>query len=275
MAFQGSLSELPLPDIIQLVSVSGKTGAFHLKRGGEEGQIFLSDGQIVHAEVGHMEGEEAVYELATWNQGDFSFDPGPPTPEKSITKSNTNLLMEAARRMDEWKILAKRIRSTRQVPIPVIDDHNTSVSFTAEEWRVVSMVDGRRSIDELAVALEKSPFDTAKVLFGLVTSKVLDLRDDFVRPHRPRLYSLSVEELAMLCDQIHELAKRRADEHADDPRFEKDAELCRAELSSGRVLDGLEDLIRRHEQTLVAVAGEDARKAFTEDVTVVLSGAQG
>jgi tRNA(adenine34) deaminase len=36
MAFQGSLKELPLPDIIQLVSVSGKTGVFSLKRDGEE-----------------------------------------------------------------------------------------------------------------------------------------------------------------------------------------------------------------------------------------------
>src|SRR5207249_3035260 len=30
MAFQGSLAELHLPDIIQLISVSGKTGVFHL-----------------------------------------------------------------------------------------------------------------------------------------------------------------------------------------------------------------------------------------------------
>ncbi len=52
MAFQGSLAELHLPDIIQLVSVSGKTGVFHLTEGEQRGEIYLKDGQIVHAELG-------------------------------------------------------------------------------------------------------------------------------------------------------------------------------------------------------------------------------
>ena len=70
MAFQGSLRELPLPDIIQLVAVSGKTGVFVLKNGTDSGRIFLRKGQIVHAAVSGLEGEQAVYELARWLQGD-------------------------------------------------------------------------------------------------------------------------------------------------------------------------------------------------------------
>ena len=60
MAFQGSLKELPLPDIIQLVSVSGKTGKFTLTRDGDRGFIFLKNGQMVHAVVGDLIGEEAI-----------------------------------------------------------------------------------------------------------------------------------------------------------------------------------------------------------------------
>src|ERR1044071_80000 len=46
MAFQGSLKELPLPDIIQLVSVSGKTGVFELRRNGDStGEIYLRGGR--------------------------------------------------------------------------------------------------------------------------------------------------------------------------------------------------------------------------------------
>ena len=44
MALQGSLAELSLPDVIQLVSVSGKTGAFHIVRDGDSGRIYLRDG---------------------------------------------------------------------------------------------------------------------------------------------------------------------------------------------------------------------------------------
>ena len=49
MSFQGSIQELPVPDIIQLVSVSGKTGMFTLVRGSERGFIHLKNGQMVHA----------------------------------------------------------------------------------------------------------------------------------------------------------------------------------------------------------------------------------
>src|SRR5438128_12617716 len=93
MAFQGSLKELPLPDIIQLVSVSGKTGKFTLTRDADRGFIFLKNGQMVHAVIGDLIGEEAIYSLAIWNHGEFQFNPGEDSDRQTITKSNTNLLM--------------------------------------------------------------------------------------------------------------------------------------------------------------------------------------
>src|SRR5262245_9013873 len=102
MAFQGSLKELPLPDIIQLVSVSGKAALSTRRRNGDyaSGEIYLRGGHIVHAHVGDLLGEEAMYELAIWPEGDFVFTPGQETNVTTIQKSNTNLLMEAARRID-------------------------------------------------------------------------------------------------------------------------------------------------------------------------------
>ena len=51
MSLQGSLSELSLPDVVQLVSVSGKTGAFEIQGEHETGRIYLRDGQIVDAHL--------------------------------------------------------------------------------------------------------------------------------------------------------------------------------------------------------------------------------
>src|SRR5207245_4384476 len=112
MAFQGSLAELHLTDIIQLISGSGKIGVFHLTNGALAGEIYLNDGKIVHAQLDEASGEEAVYALAMWSQGDFRFDPGVAIDVRTITKSNTNLLMEAARRLDEWRVLSKKIPFT-------------------------------------------------------------------------------------------------------------------------------------------------------------------
>ena len=76
MSFQGSLNELPLADIVQLVAVSGKTGMFSMTRASEKGYVYLQNGQITHAKVGDVEGDDAIYALALWNQGTFQFSPG-------------------------------------------------------------------------------------------------------------------------------------------------------------------------------------------------------
>src|SRR6185295_13647503 len=198
MAFQGSLKELPLPDIIQLVSVSGKTGVFSLRRNGDDdtGEIYLRGGQIVHAHVGDLQGEEAMYELAIWPEGEFVFTPGKETDLTTIQKSNTNLLMEAARRIDEWQILSKRIPSTRLVPVFTQQATTTSVSLTPQEWALISKIDERRTIEDVAIGLGISPFDVCKLLYGLITSGLVSLNEDLSRLRTDRLLHMDVAALA-------------------------------------------------------------------------------
>src|SRR3954464_11900875 len=147
MAFQGSLKELPLPDIIQLVSVSGKTGKFTLSRDADRGFIYLKNGQMVHASVADMVGEEAIYALAIWNQGEFQFSPAEEPDRQTITKSNTNLLMEAARRLDEWRVLSKKIPSVEVVPeLLVRESRHEQITLNPQEWMLISKIAGPPSI---------------------------------------------------------------------------------------------------------------------------------
>lgn len=177
MAFQGSLKELPLPDIIQLVSVSGKTGKFTLTRESDRGFIFLKNGQMVHASVGDLVGEEAVYALAIWNSGEFQFNPGDEPERQTITKSNTNMLMEAARRLDEWRVLSKKIPSVDHVPeLLARENRHEQVTLNPHEWLVITKVNGDRSITEIGRALNMSSFDVAKILYGMVTGELVQLK---------------------------------------------------------------------------------------------------
>ncbi|MGZ8798191.1 MAG: DUF4388 domain-containing protein, partial [Thermoanaerobaculia bacterium] len=174
MAFQGSLKELPLPDIIQLVSVSGKTGKFTLTRESDRGFIFLKNGQMVHASVGDLVGEEALYALAIWNSGEFQFNPGDEPERQTITKSNTNMLMEAARRLDEWRVLSKKIPSVDHVPeLLARENRHEQVTLNPHEWLVITKVNGDRSITEIGRALNMSSFDVSKILYGMVTGELV------------------------------------------------------------------------------------------------------
>ena len=177
MAFQGSLAELHLPDIIQLISVSGKTGVFHLTDGALKGRIFLNDGKIVHAELDDVSGEEAVYALAIWSQGDFRFEPGIATDQRTINKSNTNLLMEAARRLDEWRVLSKKVPSVDMVPEFVVQDSREGqINLNTSEWLILSKIDGQRSVKSIAQTAGISVFDVAKILYGLVATSLIRLK---------------------------------------------------------------------------------------------------
>jgi len=177
MAFQGSLKELPLPDIIQLVSVSGKTGKFTLTRESDRGYIFLKNGQMIHATVGELIGEEAIYALAIWNSGEFQFNPGEEAERQTIAKSNTNLLMEAARRLDEWRVLSKKIQSVEMVPeLLARENRHEQVTLNPHEWMLITKIDGHRSIADIGHGLNMSPFDVAKILYGMITGELVHLK---------------------------------------------------------------------------------------------------
>ncbi len=270
MAFQGSLKELPLPDIIQLVSVSGKTGKFSLTNGSSSGEIHLLAGKMVHAVTGKLSGEEAVYEMAVWSDGEFVFLPGETAPTTSISKSNTNLLMEAARRIDEWKILSKRIPSTRLVPVFTNRATTSSVSLTPQEWRIISKIDERRSVEEIAVAIDNSPFETCKLLYGLLTSELIRLEENFHGIPTDRLSRMGLPALQRLADLLPQLAERELKGSGELAEVAKVRELAWAEIEAGRPVDAVLDLIRALEKLVSSKHGPHRAKEFLQQVAGVL-----
>jgi hypothetical protein len=260
MAFQGSLEELPLPDVIQLVAASGKTGRFLMDGRLGAGQIVLREGQIIHAECGALRGEEAFYELATWQEGSFRFEQVAEAGEGSIEKSNTNLLMAAAQRIDEWKVLVSRVPSTRMVPVFREDGGKTPISLTPREWQVIRKIDEARSIDEISSELRLSPFEVSKTIYGLITSGLVELKDDLARLPFDRLQRLAPEGLKTLSDAILEVAgdMMGRDETTDAG--------TREAAAGGDGITAVLDLIRSRERAIASTLGAHQAQAFLASV---------
>jgi Domain of unknown function (DUF4388) len=178
MSLQGSLKHLHLADVIQLISVSGKTGLFHLKRGESVGLLYLKDGNIVHAEVGDIKGEDAVYELAIWDDGEFYFEPDVEPSVRSINKSNTNLLMEAARRMDEWRVLSRKIPSLELIPEFILEQSQDrgQIQLSTSEWVILTRINGKNDIRAISRLCNIPVFEVCKILYGLVTHSLINLK---------------------------------------------------------------------------------------------------
>lgn len=276
MAFQGSLTELPLPDIIQLVSVSGKTGKFTLTRGREEGVIFLRNGQIVHASVGSLAGEEAIYALAIWSEGEFNFQPSDEEPQQTITRSNTNLLMEAARRADEWKVLSRKIPSIDLVPelMPRANRHE-QVTINPQEWMLVTKIDGHRSISDLARMVDLSAFEVAKILYGMLTAELVALKKKS-EPSRPvavpppaHVDDAEVETLVDLATRIRKVAEEHIGA-AGMKSIEKHCSVAVVAIQSGSGPIAVRELIRELEKTTALLKGAAVAEQFRGDVAALL-----
>jgi hypothetical protein len=295
MSFQGSLNELPLADIVQLVAVSGKTGMFSLTHAAEKGYVYIQNGQITHAKVGEIEGEDAIYGLALWSQGTFQFSPGVESEFRTISRSNTNLLLEAARRSDEWKILSKKIPGTDSVPVLVAGEGaNGQVTLTPMEWKVVTKTDGLRSIDEIARALKTSAFDIAKTLYGLVTAELVEIGKaraaarpagpspaptpppasiPNVSTHSAAFSALSMGDekrsLQILCTKVKQEAEAAAGAPGD-VTIDRPYRAALLELDRGRGLDVVRDLIRTLEETVEKLRGGAAAHGFHEKMNPLL-----
>ncbi len=112
----GRLTQIPLPDLLQLFHMNRRTGVISLRRrtadGREErGRIHLRDGEVIQAVSGLVSAEKALFRLLTWADGSFSFRPEAVRLTARVSTPTRALLMEAMRQMDEWRELGPGLPS--------------------------------------------------------------------------------------------------------------------------------------------------------------------
>ena len=122
--------------------------------------------------------QSVVFELMSWSEGFFSFEERPRSevPETRIAVSTESLLMEGARRIDEWSRIADTVPNIAVVPelAPVSDDREgPTLDLLPHEWQVLSMIDGARDLREIALVLGRDEFEVAKIAYGLAKTGVI------------------------------------------------------------------------------------------------------
>jgi len=101
--FSGTITNTSLPDIIQLICIGRRSCRMLVRSRGRKGLVYFRDGEIVHAETNGTKGEEAFYNIVSWELGVFECDEESPVAE-TIQESWDFLLMESMRRLDGWQI---------------------------------------------------------------------------------------------------------------------------------------------------------------------------
>jgi response regulator RpfG family c-di-GMP phosphodiesterase len=97
----GNLREMPLPELVQVLTRSRKGGKLKIRAGNDIGEIHFWEGDVVNALWGKLRGEEAFYAMLRLLDGDFGLDPGFKPSGRVIMDDADSLLLEGMRRMDE------------------------------------------------------------------------------------------------------------------------------------------------------------------------------
>jgi len=97
----GSLTEMALPDVVQILFHGRKSGKLSVSAEGKRGEIQFCDGMIYDASFGEHRHEEAFYAMLKLRDGDFELDPNFRPTEQVIQVSPESLLLEGMRRFDE------------------------------------------------------------------------------------------------------------------------------------------------------------------------------
>lgn len=270
------MSELPLPDVIQLVSVSGKTGAFEIQSNEAEGRIFLRDGQIVDALVGRLRGDSAVYEMAIWSQGTFSFNPGEESDQVTIHMSNASLMMEAARRLDEWRVLSRKIPSLDLVPYFTSREQGADqVTLSPQEWILVTRIDGEHTIEEIASELKWAPFDVSKLLFGMITTRLVALGNPGETSDGAQRWQAGPSPVTLLglAEKIRSVALDVVGS-GGERTIEKQYTSARTLIERGEGFNALREMVEQHTKAISLLKGSDTAAMFDEQVRPLLGEVQ-
>ncbi|MGH7529978.1 MAG: DUF4388 domain-containing protein [Gemmatimonadales bacterium] len=123
-----------------------------------------------------MQIEESVYYLFTWTQGTFNFeaDVRPEQQDFLVSINPESLLLEGARRVDEWSLIEKKIPSFDLIFI--VDRDRIAISdatLTEAQERLLPLLDGSRDVNQAIEDSGLGEFEVGKALYGLVTAGFL------------------------------------------------------------------------------------------------------
>ncbi len=173
----GAIDEIPLPDLLQLLGTSKKSGILVVQSDEDIGKIVMRKGSIVFASINDLEEVpplKSVYRILTWTTGTFSLEPYDERPiDGEIDCSVTEILMEGLRQIDELNNLRHKLPDLDARVLLVHPLQSPLRNLSPVELDVLQLA---INFGHVATILNKSPatdLETAEVLLKLMSQSYL------------------------------------------------------------------------------------------------------
>jgi CheY-like chemotaxis protein len=126
--------------------------------------------------------EALMYEALRWGEGEFAFFVTEKLPaearEADLHVPIDGIMLEGFRRVDEWGMVEKEIKNFDMVLSPARDSTGVikRVELEPDEKRILSLVDGKRTIKDVIRNSRRSSFDVCKILYRLLSARIIRKR---------------------------------------------------------------------------------------------------
>ncbi len=202
-ALMGTLSEITLMDLLQILRMNRRSGFLDLEQEGRVGTVYIRDGEVVNAKLGKFKGEKAFFRLLDWSRGKFDFRPQSVETEILITRPGENLILEGLRQLDEVNKLKESL-SGKGVRLELVKQFQGPPDKLKPVTReTLSLLNYFSSLEDL---LDQSTFgdlEICQTLKNLVDKKIVAASSK-TEPGRAEDYAplLSLEDALKLSYQL-------------------------------------------------------------------------
>jgi eukaryotic-like serine/threonine-protein kinase len=164
----GRLSDMPPADVLKAFEASGATTRVQFETELGRGEVDVVDGKIVDAMLGDLFGRQALLALFGVSEGNFSTTAASGEPRPAICENVDQLLADRAQRIAEWRRLSEqmpplssalKLSPTGEAALPKRD-------LSAQERKLVPLLDGRRSIADMVDQSSLDAVDAFGILLG-------------------------------------------------------------------------------------------------------------
>lgn len=174
MQLEGSLSQYPLRELIEMIIYSSVKGMLEVRHEQFSAQLYFRDGQPCHAIAGEIEGIPAVGRMFELPDGTFRFFAGSTPAQETIWHDPVDLMQQAEDLARRWRPIRAHIPALTWVPA-LTNNATARVQLDASVWPILAAVDGQRDIQSICEQLRNEPYDVCSTLVLLKEQQLVTI----------------------------------------------------------------------------------------------------
>jgi hypothetical protein len=151
-------------DAIGFLCSQKRTGGLVVRAGGKEGEIFIQEGRITHAQFGPFVGLKALLFMLTWETAHYNFTPQQTSDQTTIDITTAEVLSLLAQQTEEWQRITQDQAWKLNAVLRLLPQPSGTVKLAKDEWDILARIDGRKSLEDICYGMDLPPLDVVKAM---------------------------------------------------------------------------------------------------------------